>query len=231
LHIANYRSVVGMARYSAHPLSVLRRYVTSQGEYPWRTRVRTPTGMLELELGHSHDVRTLHEIFFRHDYPDTRARVVVDVGANIGLASTYYLTRRPDAVVHAWEPVPANIDRLNRNTATFGDRIHVHTEALAPTAGRAQFRVEPVGRYGGLAEYSGPVHGEVIEVECTAVNDALVGVLATEGRIDVLKIDTEGSEPVLMSAVGPEVWAEIGTVVYEMPGRVVTATGAEMAAS
>jgi FkbM family methyltransferase len=219
-----------MARYSAHPWAVLRRYVTSEGDYPWRTRVRTPTGVLELELGHSHDVRTLNEIFFRHDYPDTGARVVVDVGANIGLASAYYLTRRPDTVVHAWEPVPANIARLTRNTSVFGERIHVHPEALAPTAGRARFNVEPVGRYGGLAEYAGAVLGDVIEVECTAVSDALTAVLAAEGRIDVLKIDTGGSEAVLLSAISRELWAEIGTVVYEVPGHVVTSTGAEMSA-
>lgn len=135
------------------PVQMLRRYVNSDGDYPWRVGVRTPTGTLALTLGHPHDVRTVNEIFSRNDYGHDAPRVVVDIGANIGVASAYFASRHPDVVVHAWEPVPHNLELARRNLAVFGDRVTLHEKAVAPQRGRATFSVEPVGRYSGLTQF------------------------------------------------------------------------------
>lgn len=58
--------------------------------------------------------------------------------------------------------------------------------------------------------------------------DVIDDVLAREGRIDLLKIDTEGSEPALVASLRPDQWERIGSVVYELPEGVSSRTGAAM---
>ncbi|GGF51847.1 hypothetical protein GCM10011519_27360 [Marmoricola endophyticus] len=227
-----YRSVLELLRLSRRPLTTLRRYVDADaGEYPWTTTVRTPTGPLALRLPHPHDVRTLNEVFFRRDYGDAAPRVVVDVGANIGVASAYFLSRRPDAVVHCWEPVLANLSTLRHNLGPYADRAVVHESALAPAAGLAAFRVEAVGRYSGLADYyEHDLETETVEVTCEAVGPELEEVIARHGGIDLLKIDTEGSETALLAAVPDDLLPLIGTVAYERHGSVRRVAGAALLA-
>ncbi len=233
LRVRNYRALAGSLLTYASPVDGLRRYVRGSGDYPWSARLRTPLGPVVLTVPHPHDVRTVNEVFCRHDYGAwSRAdapRVVVDVGANIGVSAVYFLTRRPDAVVHCWEPVEHNLEVLRANTAAFADRCHIHEAALAPTAGTADFLVEPVGRYSGLADHltASPVH-RTVRVRCDAVADALRAVVREEGRIDLLKIDTEGSEESLVAAIPADLREHIGIVVHERPGGVDRVRGTDL---
>ncbi len=70
----------------------------------------------------------------------------------------------------------------------------------------------PQGRYGHAA-----ADGEdFVELPAIGVVDALQNVLEREGRIDLMKIDTEGSELDLLAALRSDpVMAKVGSVVYE----------------
>jgi FkbM family methyltransferase len=218
----NYRAFVNTIRTYERPIDALNRYVRGRGSYPWTARVRTPIGVVELLVPHPHDVRTLNEVFARHDYGVGDPRVVVDVGANIGISAAYFLSRRPDSVVHAFEPHPGNQVTLRHNLAPFGDRAVIHPVALAPTAGRARFFAEGIGRYSGLAAFSGPHDPELeIDVECEAIGDALERIVSADGGVDLLKLDTEGSEEALLDSVPPHLLERIGTTYYEGVGRVL----------
>lgn len=228
----NYRAVANTFRVYTNPGEALRRYVWGTGTFPWHTELRTPLGRVPVLVPHAHDVRTVNEVFCRHDYGTQAPRVVVDVGANVGISALYFLTRRPDSVVHCWEPLASNLTSLAANVAFAGSRCRVHPVALAPAAGRARFLAEPVGRYSGLAEHTQRTAAhQVIEVECQAVEDAVSEVLAEHGHIDLLKIDTEGSEEALIAALPAGDLTRIGWVVYERPGGVVRTRGAELLAA
>lgn len=56
---------------------------------------------------------------------------------------------------------------------------------------------------------------DTIDVRVEHVNDALEAVLAEHGRIDLLKLDTEGSEAATVRAIGPEILARIGRIYCE----------------
>lgn len=229
LRAESYRAVANTVRLSTRPVQTMRRYVDSSGDYPWTLEVRTPIGRIPLTLLHPHDVRTVNEVFFRGDYGSQRPAVVVDIGANIGISAAYFLSRSPDVKVYCWEPLPQNLVALALNTARFGERVVVTPHAVAPEAGEADFRVEEVGRYSGLAAYyEHDLETETRRVWCDAIADALAGVIAIEGRIDVLKIDTEGSEPALVSAVPNGLWSSIDRVIYEDCGHIRRRTGQEM---
>lgn len=219
--VRNYRAAWSTLLTSHSPVDSLVRYVRGSGSYPWRVRLRTPTGPVELLVPHPHDVRTVNEVFHRQDYGRGAPQVVVDIGGNIGVSAVWFLSRSTSARVHVWEPVPHNLDTLRVNVAPFADRCVIHDAALAPAAGPATFLVDPVGRYSGLAEFQPGADGKVaVQVECEAVAEALRAVLKAEGRIDLLKIDTEGSEEVILAAIPADVRAAISQIVYEYPGGV-----------
>jgi FkbM family methyltransferase len=200
-----------MPRRYPHFLDSARRYFTARGSYPHRCEIRTPQGIVAPTLFSQHDMITVNEAFCREDYaagPD--ARVVVDVGSNIGISALYFLTRSPDARVWLHEPVPENAERLRRNLAGF-KAWRLDQVAVADRAGEESFSVEASGRYGALDDR----HAESIRVSVRHIDDVLQDVLASEEWIDVLKIDTEGTEASILRAASPELLARVGVIYVE----------------
>jgi len=211
----NYRALWRMLRLYPRWRENLGRYFFARGRYPYRCEIRTPVGNVAPTLWSSHDMLTVNEIFCREDYrvrPETR--VVVDIGSNIGISALYFLTRNSTSRVWCYEPVPANVARLRMNLSGISsERFSVSEAAVADRAGTVSFGVEPTGRYGGI----GVETGETISVSCLAINDVLEKVLVKEPAIDLLKIDTEGSEVATVAAIRPELLERISVIVLETP--------------
>jgi FkbM family methyltransferase len=209
---SNYAALWRMvSRYRA-PGRNLGRYLLGRGEYPYRCRVRTPRGEVAPTLYSAQDMLTMNELFCREDYaagPDLR--VAVDIGSNIGISALYFLTRNDHSRCHLYEPVPENVKRLRQNLTGLEDRCELHEAAVADRAGRVEFGVEPTGRYGGI----GLARERSIEVDCLEINQVLEDVLAREGEIDLLKLDTEGMELQTVRAIRPELLGRIGVVYFE----------------
>jgi FkbM family methyltransferase len=192
------------------------RYFLGRGNYPYECRVRTPQGIVAPRLYRGDDIWTVNEVFCRRDYGDDRsARVVLDIGSNIGISALYFLTRNPISRVWLYEPVPRNVERLRANLAGYEERYILHEAAVAPTAGRAKFGVEESGRYGGL----GVATGSNIDVTCAGINDVVGEVLESAPAIDVLKIDTEGSELDILGALRPDLLRRVRTAYLEVESR------------
>ena len=90
---------------------------------------------------------------------------------------------------------------------------------MAPIAGRGHFLVEDTGRYGRLVGEIVPDEAHrTIEVEVRGVNDVLERALSDHGRIDLLKLDTEGLELDTVRAIAPELLSRIGQIAIEWFG-------------
>jgi FkbM family methyltransferase len=189
----------------------LRRYLTTWGDYPYRCRVRTPLGEVAPTLFTGDDVRTVNEIFCRGDYACGRdVGVVVDVGANIGISALYFLTRNSDCHVYCYEPNPVNVERLRENLSAYTGRYSIEEVAIWTHDGEVPFLTEPTGRYGRVDDGAGSR-----TVACRDINSVIDDVVAREGRIGVLKIDTEGSEEALVRSIRQDLLARIDTLLYE----------------
>ena len=210
----NYVALWRMLRLYPGPTKNLGRYFFGWGRYPWRCRVRTPTGEVAPTLWSHHDMWTVNEVFCREDYAaEPSLGAVVDIGSNIGISALYFLTRGPGAHCYLFEPVPLNVERLHSNLAAFRDRFELRQAAVAERRGRVSFGVEPSGRYGGVGlDLDG-----VIEVDCLDVNDVLEEVLEREPVIDVLKLDTEGLELATVRAIRADLLRRIRTIYFEWP--------------
>lgn len=114
-------------------------------------------------------------------------RVIVDAGANVGIASAYFLENFPSARLIALEPDPDNASLCRSNLARFGPRAKVLSCALWGSPARLALAPELRGTW---AAHVAPIpSGEIEGVTVPAL-------LAQEGieRLDLLKIDIEGAE-------------------------------------
>lgn len=208
----NYLALARMLRTCVRPMDFARRYFTGAGGYPVSVAIRTPLGIVAPTAYSHHDVWTMNEVFCRLDYrPPEGSRVVVDVGSNIGISALFFLTRSPEVRCYLYEPDPRNAERLRANLASYEDRYVLAPEAVADRSGTVTFGREPTGRYGGI----GLALEDEIEVSCRHINDVLVDVLEREGRVDLLKVDTEGMENRTVAAIDRDLLARVRVVCYE----------------
>jgi FkbM family methyltransferase len=120
--------------------------------------------------------------------------VIVDCGANTGYASVFFLHHFPAARVIAVEPDASNADICRRNVRPFRDRVLVVEKAIWGTVRKLSFVQETrrLGEEWGIQVQASEDKGTNGAVEGIDI-PTLIG-LAGVDRIDVLKMDIEGSE-------------------------------------
>jgi FkbM family methyltransferase len=136
------------------------------------------------------------------------APVIFDVGANVGRYSMEVLRRFPNASLYAFEPSATAYEQL---TIALGRRARTFRFALgSEDAERALYANHPGSELGSLIRRD--LHRRNIEVEETeTVQVRRLDTFCSEhgiDRIDLLKIDTEGSELAILlgaeSMLGPK---------------------------
>lgn len=122
-----------------------------------------------------------------YDFPcDTPSPTIVDGGANIGLASIWWLARWPKARVVAFEPDPGVFEVLRWNTR-FLEGAEIHQRALG-TGLAAAFWSE--GADAGRLIQGDEVVADSITVQTTRLSELLLRL----GKVEMLKLDVEGAE-------------------------------------
>jgi FkbM family methyltransferase len=113
-----------------------------------------------------------------------------DVGANIGFMSLIASRAVGDeGRVHAFEPLPANLERLRESIRLNGvNNVTVHPFALARASGNAILHAHDSPLMWSLDPVGHSANG--IDVACRTLDD----VAAESGPPDLVKIDVEGAE-------------------------------------
>jgi FkbM family methyltransferase len=145
-------------------------------------------------LGRPGMVLLYSEIFARQGYRFTSRRqnpVILDCGANIGMATLYFKWLYPKAQIMAFEPDPSTFGILKENVS--GNRLEdVVTQniALGKDESEIDFHIPEPGSL-MMSAVAGR-SGETIRVACRRLSTFITG------EIDMLKLDIEGmEEPVL----------------------------------
>jgi FkbM family methyltransferase len=170
---------------------------------------------------------------------------VIDVGANMGMFLLRVKTQAPDAVVWAFEPMPvlAEVLRSNVEHHGFGD-VTVHEVALGEEAfSEATFTYYPLlpsssTRYPQRQERLKEVmarsfpervlermyRGRPVTVAVRRLSDHLDGVR----QVDLLKVDTSGSELEVLAGIDEAHWTLFRRVILDVQdqnGRLATIRG------
>lgn len=167
----------------------------------------------------SSDVFVIKEIFINKCYSlpvpyGVKEPVILDIGANIGIASLFFYSYYPDATIHAFEPQKENFELLKKNAENLHGKILVHRMAVMSYTGEASFTgsVDKNNFAGG-----GICQEGIIKVPCTSMKD-----FCDNGgidSIDVLKIDCEGGEYDILYKLDPEFLKKIRIIVGEFHGH------------
>lgn len=114
----------------------------------------------------------------------------IDVGANVGYFTLAAAYARPDADVHAVEPIPDNADRLDTHLAGSGIRnVTVHRTAAG--TGTDDLWLDATSD-GAFAHEVSPDHQGAIRAKQTTL-DLLWGSLGRP-EVSAIKVDVEGAE-------------------------------------
>ncbi|PIU20794.1 MAG: hypothetical protein COT18_00435 [Elusimicrobia bacterium CG08_land_8_20_14_0_20_59_10] len=133
------------------------------------------------------------EIFLRQVYwfdAGNPAPVIVDCGANIGMASLYFKAVYPGAEILAFEPDPDAFACLRENLRLNGiSGVEAREEAVMNAAGTVPLYSSLSGPGAlGISVLRGRADGPPRAVRAVRLSDRIIR------RIDLLKLDIEGAE-------------------------------------
>ena len=174
---------------------------------------------VSLRLGTS-DIPTFDQIFLRQEYqspnlPDS-AEVIVDLGANIGLATVFFGLKYPAARILAVEPDAENFAAMSLNTAVLGDRVRKQQAAVWVSDGSVALHSEdddgaPLGAWG--IQVSDRRGGSQPVADCFTLPTLLDR--AGFDTVDILKVDIEGAELEIFSQGAAGWLARINLIIIE----------------
>jgi FkbM family methyltransferase len=141
------------------------------------------------------DTQIFTQIFLREELKislDILPTIIIDGGANIGMATLYLKNRYPNAAIFSVEPDVSNFDLLVKNTSKYKNIIcynngiwnkRTNLHITNQLAGNESFIV---------SEIADAKAGDSIVIKAITIND----IIAQNGltKIDLLKLDIEGSE-------------------------------------
>jgi FkbM family methyltransferase len=206
-----------------HQLAVLRRHIRSVGvlatiqlrandAMAWAGVHRPPSievkpknaaHAINMRTRGSSDSEVFGQVFVNKQYELTflpQPRVILDLGANVGYSSAFFLSKYPEAIVLAVEPDPSNYAICCRNLKPFGRRATVICGAVWPEHTKL---VLDRGSGGDGREWATRVrqakqpHTEGIVVDAYDISSLME--LCSFDTVDLMKIDVERSELELFS--------------------------------
>lgn len=173
--------------------------------YPVHLRLRTT------------DVALCREILVRGQYECSLARpprVIVDAGANIGLASVFYANKYPGATIVAVEPEPSNYLMLQKNTARYPNIMTVQAALW-----NRDTDVDIVDLHSGHLAFQTRERGtstnrNVVSTVAALTMDRLMAKFSITA-VDLLKVDIEGAEKELFETDAR--WlSRVGVIAVEL---------------
>lgn len=178
---------------------------------------------ITLRIGTS-DVPTFEQIFVVREYASRNlpvtAETIVDIGANIGLASIYFGLKYPTARILSMEPDADNFALLQVNTAKLPVPPSCENAALWKFDGEIALHRHdesgaPLGAWG--LRVSEDERAADSKTRCVRLDSLLT--LARFDHIDILKIDIEGAELEVFSS-SPETWLDkVSLIIIETHDR------------
>lgn len=166
----------------------------------------------------SSDAEAYEQIFLQGEYHFEVARppeVIVDAGANIGIASIYFALRYPAALIFAIECEKSNFDMLQLNVRRYRNIIPIHA-ALWNCDGQLQIVDPGLGKWGFMTVEKSAGAERAPNVRALTLRS----IMRDHGisHIDIFKVDIEGAELEVFGDSSP--WIDsIDTIIAELHDR------------
>ncbi|KKS84813.1 MAG: hypothetical protein UV60_C0014G0010 [Parcubacteria group bacterium GW2011_GWA2_43_11] len=141
--------------------------------------------------------------------------VLMDIGANVGLVTSYVLEKVPNSYIYAFEPGPVQANLLQKTIEAnhLDKNVELHKIALAEKAGTQTFYTHLTRDQAkdGLLDTGRGEKTVQIEVQTSTIDEWWKN--AGKPHIDVVKIDTEGAELFVLRGAS-EFLKEVKPIIY-----------------
>jgi FkbM family methyltransferase len=165
------------------------------------------------------DVATYEQIFINQECKflvEAPPKVIIDAGANIGLASIYFANKYPSAQIIAIEPEESNFALLRNNVAPYSTIVPIQA-ALWNKVGEISLVDPGLGKWGFMTQEQNTSEAK-FGVTCHKVTAITIEKVIHDfklDKIDILKIDIEGAEKEVFTDTSP--WIEkVDTLIIEL---------------
>lgn len=173
----------------------------------------------------SSDILTCWQVFIKQEYDfivEAHPKVIIDAGANIGLASIYFANKYPNAKIIAIEPEQSNFELLKENIAPYPNVIPV--QAALWHKNEEINLVDPgLGKWGFMTEMKNAPEN-IVGDTCYTVEAMSIDRIMNDyhlDKIDILKVDIEGAEKEVFSNALS--WIEkVDALIIELHERMKT---------
>lgn len=167
--------------------------------------------------------------------------VIIDIGANYGLASILFSSLFPNKEVYSIEPIPKIFDLLKKNGSFYTDKIFAINRAITDSSGQRiklnyypdysiLSSTSPLGNHTEAAfelssreriedEYVNSIINSRLNNETIDTRNSRLSEFIEEYNIEniaLLKIDVQGGELNVLKSLAPKNWARIGQIVIEV---------------
>jgi len=159
------------------------------------------------------DVTNLAGLLYRQVYGIQqldRPGIILDVGANIGLAAALFAHYNRDRTIYCFEPLPSNVALIRRNCPN----AHVVPCAVGAAPGRVRLDVDADGVMASRIPCRWPTSPAEFDVISLDQFVAAEGI----GEVALLKIDAEGMEDDILDGAAATL-GRTHRVVLETHGR------------
>ncbi|MFZ6664400.1 FkbM family methyltransferase [Peijinzhouia sedimentorum] len=127
-------------------------------------------------------------------------KIVFDVGANVGDWSILASNKFPNASIHSFEPIPATFQKLNARVSP-NKYVHLNNFGLSDKTQSLEFNYFP-DRSTFTSIYDIKLENTLVQkVLCRLRNSKEYCLEANIQEIDFLKIDTEGSDYLVLKGL------------------------------
>jgi FkbM family methyltransferase len=158
----------------------------------------------------------LRSVWLQHDYFHpriTQCRTILDVGANIGMATLWFRGLNPEAAVACVEPDPRNLPLLRRNLSANAINATIFECAVDTCAGRARLGIETNHGCSSLENSKLYSHTQFVDVQTRRIPEILDDLRWP--RVDLLKLDIEGMEAAVLA--DSRDWLDrVGLILFEL---------------
>ena len=160
------------------------------------------------------DIDIFYEIFWKKIYAISpgifrSAKVIIDLGSNIGLSALYFLSISKPGRIICIEPDPGNFLMLSKNLSLEinAGKVSILNAAVMQHDGIVQFQTSRMN-------YNSKVVAEKADAEVASVSMHTLLKMYKLGQVNLLKIDVEGAEEYIFA--GDTSWLQyIENIIIE----------------
>jgi len=166
---------------------------SGKSKLSFKARITSFGNTAELVFEDIGDFGLLEEVFLSEHYPfdyEEHPKLIVDLGANIGISTLYFCLKYPNAEIHSFEPDPLNLKRLKLMTEAYPN-VKVHDIAVWSHKDDLVFYSDP---HRGSSSSAVKIRERQKEITVRAESLETILNMFNDRLVDILKIDVEGAE-------------------------------------